>query len=1014
MTIRLAALAWLFASLAQEPPGPDGPPLQVPDGFVIERVAGPGLVERPIMACFDAQGRLYVSDSAGVNLKGSDLIKDPPHRIRLLEDRDGDGLFDQSRVWADKLVFPQGLLWHQGAVYCTSPPSFWKMEDTDGDGVCDRRTELLTGLANTGVADDAHGACLGPDGRIYFLPGRMAHNLKSSDGTFVKKATGPWLLRCRPDGSEMEIVCGTQGNPVEVAWLPEGDFFVSGTFWAPASYGGGLRDALIHGVEGGEYAVRDRIYTDRKRTGDFLPVLVPMIATAPSGMMAYKSGAFGAEYRDNLFCTYFNTHKVQRHILERDGATFRVKTEDFVWSTNPDFHPTDVLEDADGSLLVVDTGGWFRIGCPTSQIAKPEVLGGIYRVRRKDTPKVDDPRGLKISWDKPAQHFDDPRFEVRERAIQEAAKRPAEELAESLGSPSARVRLNAVWALGRIGDAPAQSLLSFQWQDRDPHVRQAALTCSGLLRSRVALTRLPDYLDDQPAVRREAATAIGRIGEKSMVPALLNAVRKGGDRFVEHALIFALIRIGDREALVAALRDPSAAVRRAALIALDQMDHGDLTPDLVTPLLDPVDAALQQAALKVITSRPGWSNEIFGLVRQWLAEQSLEEVRQELLKGVLVAFSRDPGTQDLMAAALRDEKTSEAMRLLVLEAMARALPERVPPTWLAEARWALDSKEERVVRQAVALLRAAGCADFDDALLRLARDEARTVELRVEAANGVVPRITKLDAGVFKFLLACMDKEKAPLLRLSAADAVGRSPLDDAQLGQLLGPLKAAGPLEMPRLVGAFERSRNAGLGKKLLAVIEGAPGFQSLSAEGLRKVLQGYPEELRAQAEPIVKKLDVDTAQMKEKLDSMAALLTRGDTRAGREIFFGKKAGCTACHTVAGQGGKVGPDLSKIGSIRVGRDLLEAIVFPSATFARGYEPFLIRNRDGAIYDGLISRETPDALYLFTAERVEKRIPRASVELIQQSKVSIMPQGLDNQISREELRDLIAFLVSLK
>ena len=88
--------------------------------------------------------------------------------------------------------------------------------------------------------------------------------------------------------------------------------------------------------------------------------------------------------------------------------------------------------------------------------------------------------------------------------------------------------------------------------------------------------------------------------------------------------------------------------------------------------------------------------------------------------------------------------------------------------------------------------------------------------------------------------------------------------------------------------------------------------------------------------------------------------------------------------------------------------------MFPSATFARGFEPFLIRTKDGAIYDGLISRETPDAIYLFTAERVEKRIARTSVDVIQQGKVSIMPQGLDNQLTRDELRDLISFLVSLR
>src|SRR6185295_11340475 len=405
-----------------------------------ELVAGPPLVERPIMACYDDRGRLYVTDSAGVNLKGSELIKDPPHRILLLEDLNGDGVFDKSRVWADKLVFPQGLLWHQGAVYCTSPPSFWKMEDTDGDGVCDKRTELITGLANTGVADDAHGACLGPDGRIYFLPGRMAHNLHTPDGKFAKKAVGPWLMRCKPDGSEMEIVSGCQGNPVEVDWLPEGDFFISGTFWAPDSYGGGLRDALIHGVEGGEYAVRDRVYNDRKRTGDFLPVMVPMIATAPSGMMIAKSAAMGE--KGNLFCTYFNTHKVTRHVLERDGATFKSRNEDFVTSKNPDFHPTDVLEDADGSLLVVDTGGWFRIGCPTSQIAKPQVLGGIYRVRRKDAAKVEDPRGLKLAWDKPEQLLGDARWMVRERAIQESAKGKAAAVIEALRVLQGEGRLN--------------------------------------------------------------------------------------------------------------------------------------------------------------------------------------------------------------------------------------------------------------------------------------------------------------------------------------------------------------------------------------------------------------------------------------------------------------------------------------------------------------------------------------------------------------------------------------------
>jgi len=162
------------------------------------------------------------------------------------------------------------------------------------------------------------------------------------------------------------------------------------------------------------------------------------------------------------------------------------------------------------------------------------------------------------------------------------------------------------------------------------------------------------------------------------------------------------------------------------------------------------------------------------------------------------------------------------------------------------------------------------------------------------------------------------------------------------------------------------------------------------------------------------LKRLDVDTEKQKARLAELEPAITGGDEIRGREIFFGKKTACSTCHTIQSQGGRVGPDLSKIAAIRTGRDLLESIVFPSASFARGYEPYLIRTKDGSVLDGLISRETADAVYLFTADRNEKRVPRASIDLMQMGKTSIMPQGLDAQITRDELRDLLAFLRSLK
>src|SRR5207253_4637106 len=154
-------------------------------------------------------------------------------------------------------------------------------------------------------------------------------------------------------------------------------------------------------------------------------------AAAACGLTRYDSGAFGPEFQDNLFACLFNMHKVTRHVLIPDGATFKTQDSDFLVSNNLDFHPTDVIEDADGSLLVVDTGGWYKLCCPTSQLHKPDVLGAIYRIRRGGAPRIEDPRGLKLAWPKLtapelAELLDDPRPAVRRRAVQPLADKRAD------------------------------------------------------------------------------------------------------------------------------------------------------------------------------------------------------------------------------------------------------------------------------------------------------------------------------------------------------------------------------------------------------------------------------------------------------------------------------------------------------------------------------------------------------------------------------------------------------------
>ena len=244
-----------------------------------------------------------------------------------------------------------------------------------------------------------------------------------------------------------------------------------------------------------------------------------------------------------------------------------------------------MLEDADGSLLVVDTGGWYKLCCPTSQLHKPDVLGAIYRVRRKDAPKVEDPRGERIAWDTSApddiaQLLGDPRPVVRDRAMQTLAKKGAAgvpPLAAILKQgTSEEARRNAVGRLpastcpvrARQREAPSRTkMIRFVTSRRIP-------SPPGAIAAR------PDSWwhccqGDEPQLQRVAAEALGRLGDRSVVAALLGTAR-GGDRVLEHSIIYSLIELGDPVATAAALHAGTPAARKAALIALDQMSGGEL------------------------------------------------------------------------------------------------------------------------------------------------------------------------------------------------------------------------------------------------------------------------------------------------------------------------------------------------------------------------------------------------------------------------------------------------------
>ncbi len=1019
------ALASLAAPQAQPVGAPPG--LTVPPGFTVELVAGPPLVNRPIVADFDEEGRLYVADSSGSNDKVDRQLAERPHRIVRLEDSDGDGRFDKSVVFADRMMFPEGAMWLDGSLYVAAPPSIWKLTDTDGDGVADRREEWFQGKTLTGCANDLHGPYSGPDGWIYWTKGAFAEQTYDRPGQPPLVTRASHVFRRRPGDPRIEVVMtGGMDNPVDVAFTAAGEPIVTATFVKhPAA---GLRDGLVHAVYGGVFGKPHAVIDGHKRTGELMPVLDQLGPAVPAGLTRYVSAQFGGDFRDNFFAAMFNLRKVTRHVLEPNGATFTARDSDFLVSDNRDFHPTDVLEDADGSLLVIDTGPWYKLCCPTSQLAKPEVLGGIYRVRKAGATTVTDPRGRQLGWTTMsavdmAGLLGDSRPAVRNRAVRELGGRgeasiPAIEGARRQSAP-VEARRNAVWALTRIDGQRAREAVRPGLDDRDDSVRQAAMHAAGLWRDPGAVAQLRLALtSENAAVQRAAAEALGRIGDPRAVPDLLTAAAAPVDRFLEHSLIYALIEINTPAATeTSGLQAASPHARRAALIALDQMDAGTLKPDQIVPLLDSADAELKQTAWWIAGGHPEWGGSLAGYFAQHLAARDASgEARQDLhLK--LVQFGADPAIQQLLAGALEAaaSKEDQLVALRTMAAVGRARLKQLPDAWTAALLGTLQSGDDDVVAQALPVVRAVAASDaaaprLNQALLALARDRARSIETRLDALAAVRHGKAAVDQDVFELLRSSLAPAQPARVRSASAGVLEKAGLDPARLAALAPALETAGPLELPRLVRAYASGDDETAGLALMAALRRAKSRSSVRAELLRPVLATYPETVREEGEALLAAPALDSADKVRRLEALMRTVQGGDVARGQSVFNGSRAACSSCHAIGYMGGTIGPDLTRIGQVRSERDLLEAIVFPSASFARGYEPVTVKTRAGEVRGGVLRSESPEEIVLVTAQGEETRIARRDLAEMQPGTVSLMPEGFDQQLTRQELSDLLAFL----
>jgi putative membrane-bound dehydrogenase-like protein len=915
-----------------------------------------------------------------------------------------------------------GLAWSAeggGRLYVADPPDLITLEDTDGDGRADKRTVVLTGFGHTDNGS-LHGLLFGPDGWLYLTMGSPdGYRIRRGDGSLLEGKTGA-VLRCRPDGSGIEVVSRGFENLVEIAFLPSGEIIGSDNWFQHPT--DGLRDALVHLVEGGLYPYAPDRGTPQPVTGEPLPPLALYPAVALSGLETSRGPAFPETMRGSLFCAEHNSRKVVRHRLERAGTTFRSVDQDFVWTDEPDFHPSDVLEDADGSLLVVDTGSWYIHHCPTGRIRNSPAPGGIYRVRFRSAARVEDPRGLKLAWTNLpasdlAQRLADTRPALRDRATEELVRRgiaAVPSLRQTL-SASRLASQHAIWALARLEAEPARAALRETLASADADLVALSARALGRTADTQAGPALVSLLRRPAAnVQLAAAETLAHCGSAKSVPALLDRLTGDADRFLEHALVHALHRLADAAQLTAALSNTSPRVQQAALRLLDQPPHQVLPVEAVLKHAFAADESLRRAAQTILRRHPEWVMHALPVLRELLSAPT--PTARDSLREFVAAFYRHSDIATLLAQVVASETgASEAVRATVLEAMTQAAPRDLPRSWPEALGAALQSPSRTVQAQALRAVNTLQVGGVTNALSALAGDAAAPAALRVGALRAITRHRPALDTAGFDLLLGQLARTNDALPRLAALEVVAAAALEANQFARFILAIRGD-PLVPPTMMLAIARRAkldDAGADGLLEALGQAARAGWELPEPQLLWLESVVQSHRRARVRALIAETQQVVARQREQLAALEPLLRGGDPSRGRRIFEEKTA-CIACHRVGGQGGLAGPDLTRIGAIRSGRDLIESIVMPSATFAQGYDTYAVTMRDGETLTGVRVAQPDDTLVLRDASGAEIRIDRSQTVAVERQKLSLMPEGLLNALSREEIGDLMAYLQGLK
>ena len=579
---------------------------------------------------------------------------------------------------------------------------------------------------------------------------------------------------------------------------------------------------------------------------------------------------------------------------------------------------------------------------------------------------------------------------------------------------------NLIWAIAPMTGDGVWPVLLAGLNAAESEVRQAAWHVVSVRRQAQAADLLNQRLglqDEVAAVQRAAAEAAGRIGNANTIPVLLECLETvGDDRFLEHSLLYALIELNHPSVLRDGLPNDTPMRRRGRLIVLDQLANGQLAANDVLSVLTHEDARLRSTARWIFERHPEWLPQLTPLIRaeqQQLIHDS--PVTRELSQLVVVSANRVP-SQDALAQLLETQYDA-ATQDFVQDALTSSQPQAISPT-LQQAIAKLLASGEAEQTGWMEVLASIPASLDDDKLVALLLQKVRSSDaaaadrrLAMSALRGKAPTVPD---DLFVSLVRDLESSTEHQVRRAAAVTLASAPLSRGQRDTLVTLLPKIGTVELPTLLPAFRATGESANGSSAWQALQQNPSWVVVPAEAIREAFSGYDASLRARIDASLEGRTLADADQAARLTELLTQLPSGDIRRGQAVFHSAKAACFSCHALGYRGGDAGPDLTRIGAVRSRRDLLESIAFPNASFVRSFEPVSIVTTRGVVLQGVIKDENTQRIKLVDAQRQILEFSRSDIEELQPSEVSIMPSGLDRLLDRQELADLLEFLLNAK